>query len=717
MKKLLLSLLLGCLLKTAVAQLVDLAWFQNQYHNTVKDFAFYGTQVWIAKPDYVMMLDTTTGQTQVFNDFVFPENAYFGSSTMFSNVLVDDSEHVYVNYYGIENGIYKYNGQTWTNFPAPGFPDQNYTGSKLMMSSQHHLFMAQGKTVGEFDGANWQTFNYTQSFNHGVIDSHDTLWLTTSNGKLVSFFNGIFTTRLSSGAYYAIAIDDEDNLFIPLSSQKILKFHGAVIDTITVSISTYISVYVITADSNGQIYMGGYYNHYYKFDGSTWTDLNTDIPGNFEYQSAVNTDAQHHVWFGSTNGFLAKQENDLTAATYVVNYSGLPDDGNYCVSAFFFTGNYEGEGFLGTQEGLFHVDWMSHLLAKVDSGFDSVLTDKRINCIEKPGDYYYISVDTAWFGTNEGLIGMNKDYHWVQFTKANSPLPNDTINYILYDYDKLWIATNGGAACYHFNGNWQTFTSSNSSLPSDKVHSISKYSLTYIFCTTNGVAYYTDPDWKILNTSNSGLIDNDVASVYKDFGIHNYFGTVAHGICDSVYNGNWTYFNTSNGLPSDSILFITPYYGWGEPIIAGSKGAGILSFQNGNYLYNTSNIQGIDFSDATDQTVLSLGEVAEMWITTDKGLLFKDFGGNSPVVPAPWNGVTAYFSNEELVINYELKPGGSTQFELFDISGKRLNRVKTYGAEGKNSITIPAPKLGPGIYILHMQSGDQTTSVKAVKIN
>ncbi|HUM47159.1 MAG TPA: hypothetical protein PLD84_09530, partial [Chitinophagales bacterium] len=654
MKKLLLCLLLECLLKNASAQLNDFAWIQNQYHNSVLDFAIHETHIWVVKPGYVIMLDTANGDMQVFNDFIFPENAHFGSSTIFNSILADDSGHVYVNYYGIENGIYKYDGQTWTKYPCSEFADSYTLGTMLVRSSQQHFFMAKEKTVGEFDGLNWQTYSYTESFHYGVMDSHDTLWLTTFSGKLISFNAGTFKVRLTSGASWGIAIDGADNLFIPYSVQYVVKFHSIITDTIP-GPGNYFSPFLITATSNNNLYLAGLVNSYYHFNGSNWTELNSGIPGNFLYPSAIGTDDQQHVWFGSDNGFLAKQENDFTSTIYEVNYSGLPDKGNYAVSAFNFNNNNYGKGLSGTQNGLFDVDLMTYEVTKIDTGFESVLIDKRINCIEKFGNNFSISIDTIWIGTNEGLFGMDKDYNWVQFTKTNSPLPNDTINYILYDNDKIWIATNGGAACYHFNGTWQTYTSLNSPLPADHVYAISGDNPPIIFCTSNGVAYFNDPDWKILNTFNSGLIDNNVKTVYTGSYGHCYFGTVAHGICDSITNGNWNYFNTSTGLSSDSIIFITGTYGYGDPIMAGTRGGGILSFQYGSYLYNTTSIEGIELSDVTDHTLISDGQYIKVLISTDKGILYKDFGGSAPVNASQSSDVSAYFSSENLVINYELK--------------------------------------------------------------
>lgn len=712
MKKSLLSLLLGCLLHNASAQIGDFTWFQNQYHNRVQDFTFLGTQVWVAKPDYVMMLDTVSGQTQVFNDFVFPDYAYFGSSTIFNSILVDDNGYVFVNYYGIVNGIFVYDGQTWTNYPASGFPDQNPYGVKLMKSSQNHFFMAKGNTVGEFDGTNWQFFPYAEGVRSAVIDSHDTLWLTSPSGNLISFYEDVFTFRVSIGNDYPMVIDDFDNLFIPLSYLKILKFHSAIIiDTITVPLFYDLNFSMVTADSNSNIYFGGYNNHYYKFDGSNWSELSADIPGNInDYESAISMEDDHHVWFGSINGFLVKHENDFSSTAYIVNYSGLPDNGNYTVSAFFSSAFYNWGGFVGTSDGLFRIDWVSHLLTNIDSGFNSILTDKRINCIEKFGDYYIMSLDTAWFGTNEGLFGEDNNYNWVQFTSANSPLPNDTINYILYDFDKLWVATNGGVACYHFNGTWQTFTTANSPLPSDDVHSIGQSYPYYIFCTTNGVAYYNDPDWKILNTTNSGLIDNDIKCFYA-----NYFGTVAHGICDSTANGGWIYLNTSTGLPSDSITFIHSEYGFGEPVIAGTKGGGYLGFNEGIYLYNTTNIEGIDFSDATDQSILFLGEGEEIWITTDKGLLYLDIFGSAPVLQTQSNGITAYVTGDDLFVQFKLQQSGAVIFDLFDMEGRSLAHVKSFGNTGDNHFQFPVANLSSGIYVLRMRTDYQNSAVKILK--
>ncbi|MBK9731142.1 MAG: T9SS type A sorting domain-containing protein [Chitinophagaceae bacterium] len=42
--------------------------------------------------------------------------------------------------------------------------------------------------------------------------------------------------------------------------------------------------------------------------------------------------------------------------------------------------------------------------------------------------------------------------------------------------------------------------------------------------------------------------------------------------------------------------------------------------------------------------------------------------------------------------------------------------IKTFSNSGKNSITLPASQLPTGIYIIRMQSGNQSATVKTVKL-
>jgi len=57
-----------------------------------------------------------------------------------------------------------------------------------------------------------------------------------------------------------------------------------------------------------------------------------------------------------------------------------------------------------------------------------------------------------WFGTNGGLVRLD-DTTWTRFTAANSPLPRDTVNVLLFDYNQsLWVGTANGVAVYNEAG-------------------------------------------------------------------------------------------------------------------------------------------------------------------------------------------------------------------------------------------------------------------------
>src|SRR6478752_7205108 len=63
----------------------------------IQFISFQGPNIWIAKTDYLMVLDTVTGNSQIAADSLISYDASIYSGSIFRSVLCDSNGIVYAN--------------------------------------------------------------------------------------------------------------------------------------------------------------------------------------------------------------------------------------------------------------------------------------------------------------------------------------------------------------------------------------------------------------------------------------------------------------------------------------------------------------------------------------------------------------------------------------------------------------------------------------------
>lgn len=374
---------------------------------------------------------------------------------------------------------------------------------------------------------------------------------------------------------------------------------------------------------------------------------------------------------------------------------------------------------VGTDEGLsgIQIGYNLPIIGTYDS-LNSILESNRITCL--PHSLWMPHAQAI--GTYTGLYIFYPDSNsWIHLNSSNSNLPNDTINYLLDqglgNGGGIWAGTNGGLALINDSLEITVWNTSNSPLPSNHVNSIMYKNICpwgYWISTENGIGICTYPDstWKVLNTSNSGLPTNDVTAIYYH-GNGFLIGTRANGVADSLDAGNWNYFDSSTGLPSDSITFIGP----GAWLIAGdtwigSKGGGLIYFGSGNFIGSVNNVNGVDFQNANDASFSSNFESATAWVATNKGLLMQDFGYGIPSVSLNQFPLNAYFDGDFLTINTETNQN-NLMIELYDLLGRKIEASNE--ESGSKTFRMKLQHLSSGVYILKVSTKEIVESLKVIK--
>ena len=699
--------------QTAVAQ-SNWVWFQDfQYagNNKVKSITELNGNIWIAKNNYILELDTLTGKYQIFDYSKLPPYNY----GLFKSIATDGINHIYVNYYGSSYGLLVYDGTTWTNYPIPGFQGYAEFGMPVEVASNGHVFIASGSQVGEFDGVSWQVD--TSSFGYcicGAMDEADSLWLGTQNGQIISYYEGNFNLEYQTTGgtpVYSLCSDRNGNIYFNVSTSgsiAFLKYNHGVTDTILLPVvisQPYLDPLITTMNDN---LVFEYDSNMYVYADSSWIVYH---PGGFGDYASIYCDSLNQLWLGYSNGYIIKtdlSQNEIFNASY----SALPSD-TVTSLASYEPGSYLYDVIAGTPLGIASINTLDLEVTHVYDTTNSILAEDKITCLSREGGFY-----VQWIGTNHGLYRWALDSTWQEFNTQNSGLPNDSITCIFLstDINEAWIGTRNGLAKLENDSVWTIYNSSNSPLPSNHIQCLSSYGGMYIG-TDSGLAFLKDSTWQFWNTSNSALPSNDITALDNTY-LNLWVGTRDAGLCDSSFtSGLWSYYNTSNGFPSDSIAVIKGDFHevWEVYIGVGTIGGGICFINNSGSFTTVNEVEGISFKNAYDIWQNSVGFSLQSWVGTEKGALYTVIYGDIPPVNESLLPLKAYFNSTSLIIKYHSDEKSAATVQIYDLLGRLHCSMRTSVVPGDNMLQLQPPTLNSQVYIVSLTTALHKEAVKVLK--
>jgi len=146
---------------------------------------------------------------------------------------------------------------------------------------------------------------------------------------------------------------------------------------------------------------------------------------------------------------------------------------------------------------------------------------------------------------------------WANFSTANSPLPVNRIQNIVFDKDgSLWIGTFRGGVAHYKGSEWTVYDTGNSMLPRDIVSTIFRDTDGRLWIVTQGgIAIIDGSTWSVITTSNSAIPSNALTGYTRDKNGNKWFSSF-DGILK--YNGSqWTLYDSVNSaLPSNEWVHI-----------------------------------------------------------------------------------------------------------------------------------------------------------------
>jgi ligand-binding sensor domain-containing protein len=288
-----------------------------------------------------------------------------------------------------------------------------------------------------FSAGKWTSFKITEEgyspkndITAICFDKQGCLWVGTSDG-IYKKEEKQWELQGIGGIYVqSLYIDRSNTKWVGLWGGGVYKSDSDSIWKNVKEASPTNSVNVITADHQGNIWIGNWNGGAANYNGQCWRSYKSDsMKLGDNTVTSIACDSKNRMWIGTYHG-LSKLEHD-SWTLYNKDNSQLPDNDVYSLAA-----------------------------------------DNKGN---------------VWAGTCDGLVKINGS-HWIIYRQENSGLPCNLILSIAIDAKgNIWIGTNKGIA--FFNGkNWITYTVENSRLIDNRVQTITVHDNAIYFGTSSGVS-------------------------------------------------------------------------------------------------------------------------------------------------------------------------------------------------------------------------------------
>ena len=318
--------------------------------------------------------------------------------------------------------------------------------------------------------------------------------------------------------------------------------------------------------------------------------------------------------------------------------------------------------------------------------------------------------DSMWICTTNG-ISIFFNQQWSYLNMNNSILPSNISRTIFFENDaKTWIGTTSGLIVIE-NNIWDLQLFDSEGIFSNNIRKIIKdpeNENIYIGTLNGGFQIYNNGNFEGFNNLNSGLLDNTINDFIFDINNNLIMSTPFGGLGVLTENNSWTWFNsvTYPYLP----FFINSL---NNLIIDNNNNLWISTVENGliKYTNNTWTFYNEENSGLLDDRINCLkydNTKNHLWVGTEtEGLMLMDLNNmNINNNPKP-DFLNYSFSNQKLQLNAQ--EGGV--LNLFNINGNLILNTEIQ----KGLQDVPINKLGPGIYLINLNTKTKNFTQKIIK--
>ncbi|HPG41837.1 MAG TPA: two-component regulator propeller domain-containing protein [bacterium] len=294
-------------------------------------------------------------------------------SALINAITEDNNGNIWV---GGTSGLYFYNGTEWRKVTISGELQTSWIRTIAVDRENNKWYGTSDGGVSVDRNGAWQNFNTSNSalaldlINDIAVDSTGNVWIATNWG--VSIYNGdsLRTINKANGgmpitSVFSIEVDREGNVWLGTGNSGVYKFDGntftnycdpdnklrttMVVDIdfdvdnnkwfctsdrepflspnaygvarfddtnwqfydVTAGLNTSNSVHAVAHEDNGFLWFGTA-NGVFKYDGSSWTNYNTENSGLlFDYVTSLAIDKKGRKWFASEWYGLCMYDDEL----------------------------------------------------------------------------------------------------------------------------------------------------------------------------------------------------------------------------------------------------------------------------------------------------------------------------------------------------------------------------------------------------------------------
>ncbi len=504
---------------------------------------------------------------------------------------------------GTDNGIYRYDGSEFTLFPLDSDEDgTKYSINCIYLTSDDKLYVGTDN-YGLYVYDSGAFHRVAETYNLGVStinamyeDEENQLWLASSSGIYYLTADGVKMVEDESISGYNIGnISGYDGTIYATANNDVLIRVGNNGDVTVTSKSNYgiDDINSLFVDENGTRYYGsaGY---------SILTITNSGKVG------VINTGSLHginkiyddgeKIWVLADDGV-----GYVTSENKIVNVESLRFNESMSDMIKDFEGNY---WFTSYRKGLLFLEQSKFQNVTMKYGIDSSI----VNCVTSYNGNIFIGTDEGLYVVDsKGKLVVGSDNELV------SKLYGISIRDLYVDTnDQLWIATYKIYGVIRVDRNWQykSFNRSESSLVSNSVNCITEIGQGNVAVGTENGISIVGTDEVIRNISRMDGLDNpDIISLYMSENGDLYAGSNGAGI----YIINKDYRVTNMALEDNQKMSVV------TSMVQGSSGLWIGT-DNGLY-YKEGAVRQITTVDNTNSIYdMILDSTGYLWIFGSRGM-------------------------------------------------------------------------------------------------
>lgn len=363
----------------------------------------------------------------------------------FEDIVEDKDTNLW---FATGEGLMKYDGDTWTTYTEADGLLSNHV-NELVADSLNRIWAATNEGISVFDGSTWTSYTEADGLtsvfvNTITIDKNGDIWCGTSGGGELKFDGTewiTFPVEEIPQFPQSMDIDSEGNIWIS-DWFSLVKFDGIqwvsykAFDDFyirkqynTITIDTNDNVWVVSENFDGVSGVS-------MFDGSNWTLYDND-DGLPVFMYCIGADSKNNIYVGCDDGILAKFDGSswtqIQSPTTTDRLWSMTIDDNDVI-------------YLGSGSGIYIYDgssWQNYTTAEglIDNFVYSVDLDKD---------------DNIWIGTSGGVSKFD-GINWTNYTSENGLISN-SVNAISVDKtNKVWVGTVLGISIMS-NGTWSSYT-------------------------------------------------------------------------------------------------------------------------------------------------------------------------------------------------------------------------------------------------------------------